>query len=1219
MHRKLPGVPGTGTPDFSNLLAPTYTGPQIRRYFGEAWSMHLPFAWDLMRELQPRTFVELGVYKGESYFTFCQSVEENGIGTLCYGIDTWEGDAYTGTYHPEVGREVEAYNTRYSGFSKLFRTTFTKALSFFPDSSIDLLHIDGSHRYEEVKGDFEEWLPKLSEQGIMLLHDVMVRDRGFGVWRLWLEIANQHPTFVFEFGHGLGVWKKNAASEQDAGFVQKLFRANADERREIVSHYAIAAAALSLQQQSLKGQKESGLSRLQVFAPRNLQHNENQSRVVDFPVGRWCRVQVDLPWGVGDGSIGLRLDPGKEEGIVDIAGVLIRSKLSGNILWRVKKAELATLTVAGTAARIPNRRVFRILSFGIDPAIILPRLSPSDFTEPLRVEVWMRVERSPAQIASNLVALQSHHREVEQCLREAFGRDLRSIEEELTSAKRDAHEEEQRHLVELLAVRAELQANFRVDIERIEREAQQKREVTDAQETALQSRLETVERELWRNKAWRADATARLNDRDRRIRAIESSVAWKLAKPLWKLQRHFSRGRRESSARPDLAFHVDAPDTLSTDHILTIKGWCYARTGAQVVGVRAKVGRKSHIAQYGLKREDAAEAVNSPAARQSGFSIEIPFSEITASFSLEAIAQSGSWECFHKHSPVFTRGEGREGSFCGADTAQSIVLFRQIRESDVVSTLGSMIERHKNRKRADVPFFSVITPLYNTDPRWLAEAAASLLNQTFVDWEWCLIDDGSQNDQLKTTLRGLESAHPAFRIKLLPSGGISATTNAGLELAKGRFVCFLDHDDLLDPEALAATAEKLSAGFDIVYSDEDKLDDKTGKLIEPFFKPDWSPEYFRGTMYVGHLLCVRRDLALSVRFDSAFDGVQDFEFMLRIGETGAHIGHIPRILYHWRKVQGSIADKSDAKPHITTLQRNAVNAHLQRLRLPADAETNGTAHRLKIVPKPRKAFPKISVIIPTKDSPDLLTKCLSSLYRTTSYPDFEVVLVDNDTTDASALNTMRAHPVIRVYLPSPFNFSRAINLGARHASGDYLVFLNNDTEIVASQWLDHLLYYAEQSDVGATGALLLHENGLVQHGGVVLGMRGTADHVMRGFPAHSDGYAGSLSCAREVSAVTAACMMIRRTIFEELHGFNEHFFTIYQDLDLCLRLRERGLRIIWTPQAMLIHHESVSRKTHYDIVDRFLLLDQWEQTINRGDPFYNPNLSLERGDYSRRN
>jgi GT2 family glycosyltransferase len=225
--------------------------------------------------------------------------------------------------------------------------------------------------------------------------------------------------------------------------------------------------------------------------------------------------------------------------------------------------------------------------------------------------------------------------------------------------------------------------------------------------------------------------------------------------------------------------------------------------------------------------------------------------------------------------------------------------------------------------------------------------------------------------------------------------------------------------------------------------------------------------------------------------------------------------------------------------------------------------------------------------------------------------------MDNGTTDERSLQLIQEHPARRISFPDPFNFSRANNQGAIAATGDFLVFLNNDTEIIAPDWLEHLVYYAEQPDVGAVGALLIHEDGTVQHAGVALGMRGTADHVMRGFPTDVDGYAGSLACAREVSAVTAACMIMRKSLFHEIGGFNEHFFTAYQDVDLCLRLRERGLRLICTPRALVVHHESVSRRSYYDMIDRMLLLDRWESVIERGDPYYNPNLNLELGDYSR--
>jgi GT2 family glycosyltransferase len=227
--------------------------------------------------------------------------------------------------------------------------------------------------------------------------------------------------------------------------------------------------------------------------------------------------------------------------------------------------------------------------------------------------------------------------------------------------------------------------------------------------------------------------------------------------------------------------------------------------------------------------------------------------------------------------------------------------------------------------------------------------------------------------------------------------------------------------------------------------------------------------------------------------------------------------------------------------------------------------------------------------------------------------------VDNETTDPDALLLMEKYPVRRIEFPGKFNFSRANNQGAEAATGELLVFLNNDTAVTTGDWLQHLAFYAEQPEVGAAGALLTYENGTVQHAGVALGMRGTADHVMRGFPIEADGYAGNLACAREVSVITGACLMIRAPLFREIGGFNPHYFTAYQDVDLCLRLRARGLRVICTPRARLLHDEFVSRpQSYYDMVDRMLLLDQWEDVIERGDPYYNPNLDLERGDYRPR-
>jgi len=746
-------------------------------------------------------------------------------------------------------------------------------------------------------------------------------------------------------------------------------------------------------------------------------------------------------------------------------------------------------------------------------------------------------------------------------------------------------------------------------------------------ETAtLQTRLERAVRETWQLKAKRAEATARLKNRERLLEQIQRSAAWRAVKPLWKLF-HRSQRSEEEAANADLTFALDLPAQWKTSReILLIKGWCFSRGGRHIVGVRAKVGSKGRHARYGLERPEMATSHREfPLARYSGFTVEIRVPPGISTVRLEAIEQGSDWQPFFEHQLEREKGADSDEGWNDGLSTQEIEAREQIPKLGPLSADKAFAhlkpifhEQAGPGARQQKPLFSVITPTHNTKPEWLAEAALSLLNQSFADWEWCLVDDGSENRQTKKMLEHLSQASPRVQVKFGAKAGISATTNQALDLARGDYVCFLDHDDVLHWSALESMAKKIDEGYDVVYSDEDKLDDATGDLVQPFFKPDWSPEYFRGVMYVGHLLCVRREIASRTRFDSAFDGVQDFEFMLRISETGARIGHIPRVLYHWRKTPGSIAERSDAKPEIGAIQQSAVNAHLGRMKLPGRAEQSGLPHRLRIQPVPRVHTPSVSIIIPTKDAPEMLGRCLQSISEKTSYPEFEVILMDNETTDERALQLMEQYPVRRIPSPNPFNFSRANNQGALAATGEFLVFLNNDTEIVTEDWLQHLLYYAEQPEVGAVGALLVYEDRTVQHAGVALGMRGTADHTMRGFPMDVDGYAGSLACAREVSAVTAACLMMRKALFHEIGGFNEHFFTAYQDVDLCLRLRERGLRLICTPQALLVHHESVSRRSYYDMIDRTLLLDQWESMIERGDPYYNPNLNLERGDYSRR-
>ena len=516
------------------------------------------------------------------------------------------------------------------------------------------------------------------------------------------------------------------------------------------------------------------------------------------------------------------------------------------------------------------------------------------------------------------------------------------------------------------------------------------------------------------------------------------------------------------------------------------------------------------------------------------------------------------------------------------------------------------------------PLVSVVTPVFDTDPAWLSRCVDSVRAQVYPDRELCLADDGSTSSATLEFLSSLEGV-PGIRVLLgQENRGIAAATNRALEAAGGEFVAFLDHDDELHPDALLACVELLNQkpDTDVVYTDEDKVDLR-GRHSEAFLKPDWSPELFRGVMYVGHLLVVRRSVVESAGgLDPTFDGVQDFELMLRVSEQTDRIEHVPRVLYHWRKLQGSVARSPDAKDGISELQAEAVSRHLERRGIAATARPSPSfPHRVVLEPRAREDWPRVSVIVPTKDAPRHLGRCLRSLYTRSTYPNFGVLLADNGTRDRDALRMFDEYPVEVVPFDGVFNFSRVNNLAAEHADGELLVFLNNDTEVETPGWLEALVSLAEQDEVGAVGPLLLYPNGTVQHAGVVLGLRGTADHIMRGFPRDVDGYAGSLSCAREVSAVTGACLTVQRALFDELGGFDEHYGTHYQDVDLCLRLRDSGRRNLFTPRATLRHDEGVTRGSRYDHLDRALFLDRWGRTISGGDPYYNPGLSLSGADY----
>jgi GT2 family glycosyltransferase len=531
------------------------------------------------------------------------------------------------------------------------------------------------------------------------------------------------------------------------------------------------------------------------------------------------------------------------------------------------------------------------------------------------------------------------------------------------------------------------------------------------------------------------------------------------------------------------------------------------------------------------------------------------------------------------------------------------------------------------------PVISILTPVYNTPPELLRRMVQSVRDQLYPHWQLCLADDASTRPETRAALEALAGVDTRIGIvRLAVNGGISAATNAALDAAEGEFVALLDHDDEITPDALLEVAKAIDRGpdADVIYTDEDKLE-FDGTHVEPFFKPDWSPEYLRSTMYLGHLVVYRRRVVEEAgRFRTAFDGSQDYDLALRVSEITGRVQHVPRVLYHWRKIEGSAAATADAKPWGLQAARRALVDHVARLPLRATVEDQpGDGYwrvRYEIVGRPL-----VSVIIPTdgrvarmaSGSRDLPLACVQSIVERTDYENYEIVLVDNGRVSPELARYIDAQPRIRRVgydADGPFNFAHKLNFAARQAAGEHLLLLNDDTEAITPEWMRAMLEFSQQPEIGAVGAKLLYPDGRLQHVGVVLGIGGGACHVFSGQARNSPGYFGSAWVIRNYSAVTGACCMTRRDVFDALGGFDERFATDFNDVDYCLRVRARGLRIVGTPFAQLYHFEGAtfgSREHVVNPAEVSALSERWAEVIAH-DPYYNPNLTRTALDYSLR-
>jgi GT2 family glycosyltransferase len=524
------------------------------------------------------------------------------------------------------------------------------------------------------------------------------------------------------------------------------------------------------------------------------------------------------------------------------------------------------------------------------------------------------------------------------------------------------------------------------------------------------------------------------------------------------------------------------------------------------------------------------------------------------------------------------------------------------------------------------PLISVVVPTFNSDERLLREMVASVQAQIYPHWELCIADDASTQPHVKAVLQELAAADSRIKVVFRETNGhISEASNSALALATGEYVALLDHDDLLPPHALYMVARYINQHPQgrMFYSDEDKLTTE-GKRTTPYFKCDWNPQMFLTQNMFSHLGVFETKLVREAGgFRKGFEGSQDYDLALRCVELAGDdsVIHIPHVLYHWRIVPGSTAGSGSEKPYALIAAIRALEDHLKRANISATVEhpieTLGVLRVRYTLPSPQ---PKVSIIIPTRDGLDLLKQCLDSIFARTLYQNFEIIIVDNGSVKPETLryfDEVSQRPNVRVLRDeSPFNFSALNNHAARVATGEFLCLLNNDIEVISPDWLNEMVSLANLPRAGAVGACLWYPTDALQHGGVVLGLGGIAGHMHHMMKRGHYGYFGRAVATQNLSAVTAACLVVRKSVYDEVGGLEEELAVAFNDVDFCMKLLKAGYRNIWTPYAELYHHESATRGSDHDPVkyERFVseirrMEARWEGWFER-DPAYNPNLSL---------
>ncbi len=1125
----------TPPPNLHQLLAELGIGDElfwepIRLARPGAWSGHLATAFWLTKILEPHILVELGTHSGNSYSAFCQAISLLGLSSRAFAVDTWQGDEHSGSYDESVFRDFNAFNeSHFAAFSKLLRTTFNDARNYFQDGTIDLLHIDGLHSYEAVKHDFDTWKGALSDRAVVMFHDTNVREKDFGVWKLWQELAGSYPSFEFHHSEGLGILGVGRDQPQ---LLRRLFELNSDPQSAAIVRRVFAARGEAFRGRSQVLDLENHANNLQIHLS-NLQAH-----------------------------------------ISDLSGKL-----------REQSEQLSAH--AGLLRSLEHQLVNR-------DAVIVERQSQlqakTDLADGLQQQL---IEREYS---------------------------LRTREEELRLANQAIQQKEQ-----LLGQKDQLLST-------------KQREIAQANETAGQLRQQLAQsasafdEERTVASAHVEKLTRELSNVKQQLGLIENSSAWKAVSRIRNSFQNYPRFRHFARRAARVIWWT-----------VTFQLFARLRDRRQLLQMRDLIARSTLFdASWYTEHYPEIAEFGDPALHYALFGAKErrnPSPHFDVQNYLKRypdVAEYGMNPLVHylEHGAK----EGRVVAPVGA-THQVVEEPVEPPKRDYQSWVTSYdtltdddraaIKRHIGILH-EQPLFSIVMPVYNTHPAYLRKALDSVLSQLYPYWELCIADDASSDPEIRKILEDYARRDRRIRVVFRNENGhISAASNSALALARGSFIALMDHDDELSEHALYMVAVELNdhPETDVVYSDEDRLDEN-GTRSDPHFKPEWNLNLFYSYNVINHLGVYRASLARQLGgFREGFEGSQDYDLALRALDASSsdRIRHIPHVLYHWRIIPSTFS--SSSLQTAVEAGRRALAEHFERRGESVTLVEGRKPYITRVIrPLPEPA-PLVSLIVPTRDRVELLRDCVDGLLNRTSYQNIEVVLVDNDSIEPDTLaffDSLRSNLRVRILqIGGPFNFSALNNAAVNAAAGDIVGFINNDIDVIHADWLAEMVGQLTAPGVGAVGAKLLYPDGTVQHAGVIVGLGGVAGHSHKYFSGSDFGYFCRLQLSYNVSCVTAACMLVHKKAFEEVGGFDEVNLTVaFNDVDLCLKIREAGYGIIWTPYAELYHRESASRgsdevpeKLERATQEQDYMKKRWGDLL-LNDPFYSPNLTLDYENYS---